>query len=371
MWATQAQVITLMGAYDPAILTADPPSISGPEHLMQAIGFVDDVKPTFFFAGYTETDASTSGWTATPLTAAGASYSYPFFSASFWAAAIADEASQYRGVWLWRPADDDLTPPVIQPTVTGTAGANGWYTSNVAVSWSVQDAESTVTSKIGCGAATVAADTKGRKFTCTATSSGGTATATTLVKRDTVAPAVTCGATSTFELYKVGAAVSATVTDATSGPAQPTVQAIARTNAPGTFTATLTGTDRAGLRRSVACAYRVVVPACNGLAPTIVGTGANNTITGTSGRDVIVGLAGADTINGMGGDDVICGGDGPDTIIGGDGNDWVDGGASNDDLNGGNGDDFLDGGLNTDSIRGDGGRDTCLSGETRMSSCEA
>jgi hypothetical protein len=42
-----------------------------------------------------------------------------------------------------------------------------------------------------------------------------------------------------------------------------------------------------------------------------------------------------------------------------------------DDLNGGNGDDFLDSGLQLDSIRGGDGRDTCTSGETRMSSCEA
>src|SRR5262245_11796650 len=45
IWATDAQVIALMGAYDPAILTADPPQIGGPEHLIQAITFVEDVKP--------------------------------------------------------------------------------------------------------------------------------------------------------------------------------------------------------------------------------------------------------------------------------------------------------------------------------------
>jgi Ca2+-binding RTX toxin-like protein len=56
---------------------------------------------------------------------------------------------------------------------------------------------------------------------------------------------------------------------------------------------------------------------------------------------------------------------------GGDGADRIDGGASPDDLNGGRGDDFLDGGLHNDSLRGDDGRDTCVSGETRRSSCEA
>ena len=31
VWATDAQVVELMGHYVPAILTADPPSVSGPE----------------------------------------------------------------------------------------------------------------------------------------------------------------------------------------------------------------------------------------------------------------------------------------------------------------------------------------------------
>jgi hypothetical protein len=39
VWATDAQVVALMGHYVPAILTADPPSVSGPEYLIQAIGF--------------------------------------------------------------------------------------------------------------------------------------------------------------------------------------------------------------------------------------------------------------------------------------------------------------------------------------------
>jgi Ca2+-binding RTX toxin-like protein len=142
------------------------------------------------------------------------------------------------------------------------------------------------------------------------------------------------------------------VTDATSGPLSPIAQGATSTATAGTFSSVLTGTDRAGNRKSATCAYRVVVPTCHGLTPTIVGTGANNTINGTNGPDVIVALAGADTIKGNGGDDTICGGDGPDTIDGGDGRDWIDGGASNDD------------------IRGGSGVDTCISGETRTSQCE-
>jgi len=45
----------------------------------------------------------------------------------------------------------DTTPPVITKIITGTAGTNGWYTSNVTVAWSVTDAQSAVVIDYGCG----------------------------------------------------------------------------------------------------------------------------------------------------------------------------------------------------------------------------
>jgi len=82
----------------------------------------------------------------------------------------------------------DSTPPVITPTVTGTLGNNGWYTSNVNVSWSVTDGQSAVTSTTGCGASSVTADTAGVTFTCSATSGGGSASQSVTVKRDATPP---------------------------------------------------------------------------------------------------------------------------------------------------------------------------------------
>jgi Ca2+-binding RTX toxin-like protein len=376
IWATDAQVIELMAHYEPAILSAEPPSLSGPEYVLQAMSFVEDIRPTFFFSGYSATVGTVSGWTAsdaggTPV-AGHAGYQHPVFSGSFSVLPAADQSSPHRGAWLWRPSSDDMTAPAIRPVLTGTTGANGWYVSDVGVSWEVQDPDGPVTSTSGCEPATVTADTAGTTFTCTASSSGGTAAVSAVVRRDTTAPVVTCASPpQEFQIYQLGAWVTAAVTDATSGPERVTVQGATNTNVAGTFTSTLTGADRAGHRTTTTCSYRVVIPACNGMTPTIVGTALNNVINGTGGPDVIVALGGADTVNGLGGDDVICGGDGPDTIYGGDGKDWIDGGASPDDLNGGNGDDFLDGGLHNDSLRGDGGRDTCVSGETRRSSCEA
>jgi hypothetical protein len=378
VWATADQVVAFMGLYDPAILTAQPPSVGGPEHLMTAIGLAGTMGETFMVDGYGFHHSFSGGWTASadeagqPI-AGGVGYGWYPFNGSFFVGPVADPPSSWYGVWLWRPATDDITPPVVTPSVSGTPGANGWYVSNVAVTWDVSDAESAVSAQNGCDPATLATDTTGTTFTCQATSSGGSTTRSVVVKRDTTAPQVTCAApVQVFEIFQFGAWVRANVTDATSGPASPVAQGptMANTNSAGTFTQAVTGADRAGNRTTVSCAFQVVVPTCNGQAPTIVGNAQNNILNGTAGRDVIAGLGGADTINGLGGNDVICGGDGPDKLFGGDGNDWIDGGASADELNGGNGDDFLDGGLHNDSIRGDSGRDTCVSGEVRTSSCE-
>ncbi|MFA6167419.1 MAG: hypothetical protein WC700_12450 [Gemmatimonadaceae bacterium] len=83
----------------------------------------------------------------------------------------------------------DNSPPSVTPLVTGTLGDNGWYTSDVSVSWTATDGESTVTSK-PCAASNVTADTPTATFTCTATSSGGTATGSVTLKRDATAPTI-------------------------------------------------------------------------------------------------------------------------------------------------------------------------------------
>ena len=59
------------------------------------------------------------------------------------------------------PAPVDTTPPAITSTVVGTAGSNGWYTSNATVSWSVTDVESAVTIDTGCGVQAFTTETAG------------------------------------------------------------------------------------------------------------------------------------------------------------------------------------------------------------------
>jgi hypothetical protein len=94
----------------------------------------------------------------------------------------------------WGVIVTDSTPPVITPTVTGTLGNNGWYTTDIQVSWSVTDAESTVSNQTGCGAQSVIADTSGVTFTCSANSAGGMSSQSVTVKRDGTAPTVSAAA---------------------------------------------------------------------------------------------------------------------------------------------------------------------------------
>jgi CSLREA domain-containing protein len=88
-------------------------------------------------------------------------------------------------------ACDDATPPVITPTVSGNLGNNGWYISDVQISWSVTDDESTVSNQTGCDTQTVTADTNGVTFTCQATSAGGGNSQSVTIKRDATAPSIT------------------------------------------------------------------------------------------------------------------------------------------------------------------------------------
>ncbi len=88
------------------------------------------------------------------------------------------------------PPVTDSTPPVVTPNVSGTLGNNGWYTSDVTVTWTIVDSESAISSSSGCGPTTITSDTTGTTLTCTATSAGGTASESVTITRDATAPSV-------------------------------------------------------------------------------------------------------------------------------------------------------------------------------------
>jgi len=147
-------------------------------------------------------------------------------------------------------APSDTTAPVIVPTVTGTLGGNGWYTSNVSLTWSVTDPESTVSSTSGCGPTNITADQGPITYTCTATSAGSTASQSVSIKRDATAPSVAVALDRTPDSngwynHAVGYEVSAS-SDALSGI--DTCQPAATYSGPDSETASVSRscTDKAG-----------------------------------------------------------------------------------------------------------------------------
>jgi hypothetical protein len=93
------------------------------------------------------------------------------------------------------PPPLDTTAPVITPNVAESLGNNGWYTSDVTVSWIVTDAESSITSSSACGPTTINTDTAGTTLTCAATSAGGSSSQSVTIKRDATAPTIGGSAT--------------------------------------------------------------------------------------------------------------------------------------------------------------------------------
>jgi hypothetical protein len=78
--------------------------------------------------------------------------------------------------------------PSITPVISGTLGANGWYTTNVTLNWVIDPMP---LSSSGCDSKTLVADTPGTRFTCSATFSGGVeVTVSQTIKLDKTAPQV-------------------------------------------------------------------------------------------------------------------------------------------------------------------------------------
>ncbi|MBC7990886.1 MAG: PxKF domain-containing protein [Luteimonas sp.] len=116
--------------------------------------------------------------------------------------------------------DVDHDAPLIEPIVTGLLGDNGWYVGDVQVSWSVSDPDSPISETTGCNAITLATDTAGAGFTCSATSLGGTASQTVTIKRDVTAPVVTATASAPANAagwYRNDVTVQHSCSDALSG----------------------------------------------------------------------------------------------------------------------------------------------------------
>ncbi len=181
--------------------------------------------------------------------------------------------------------NSDSTPPVIAPTVVGTAGMNGWYTSSVTVSWSETDAESGIASSTGCGTQTLTSNTPGTRLTCSATNgTGRVASVSVTVKIDQTPPVIVPTVTGTLGangFYTSDVTVTWSVTDSESGIATSTGCGTVNltANTPGT-TLTCSATNGAGLSGSAPVTIKI-----NKTAPVITPTingpiGANGWYTG-------------------------------------------------------------------------------------------
>lgn len=98
---------------------------------------------------------------------------------------------------LWA-YDLDTTPPVLTPVYAGTPGDNGWWRSNLDVSFDIVDRESRAL-VISCPAQSFTQDTRGVFASCSAQSEGGIAATTVEIRIDRVPPTMTCPASRTVE----------------------------------------------------------------------------------------------------------------------------------------------------------------------------
>ena len=168
----------------------------------------------------------------------------------------------------------DTTPPVITPSIVGTMGANGWYTSAVTLGWSIVDAESSLELESGCLLATLTASSS---VTCAATNGAGLATSVTVsVKIDTTPPVVTPTLTGTVGAngwYTSAVSLSWAVSDPESGVASQTGCGPVTWTAGGS--ATCSATNGAGLSNSATVQVKIdTTPPV--ITPTITGTLGSN-----------------------------------------------------------------------------------------------
>ncbi len=158
---------------------------------------------------------------------------------------------------------------------------------------------------------------------------------------------------------------------------------------PGTYSVDLLVRDDEGGTGDDAFTL-TVVPRCEGVPSTVVGTPGDDELHGTSGRDVVFADAGDDDIRTGDDNDLICAGPGEDrtagragndivfdatgdgSLIGGPGHDVLLGEGDDDAMRGGAGVDFLEGGSGTDWFHGGSGNDRCdNSGSETAKKCES
>jgi hypothetical protein len=185
--------------------------------------------------------------------------------------------------------DRDTTPPVIDHQVIGTQGDNGWYTSDVSLSWSVTENESPETlQKDGCVDQNITSDQLEETYSCSATSEGGSAGPVAVsIKRDATAPTnvaftggnIQDGGSYYFSIVPSGP-TGCSADDATSGLAFCNVSGGGTTVGAHSYTAT--AQDNAGNQVQASLSYTVLPWELKGFYQPVDMNGVWNTVKGGS-----------------------------------------------------------------------------------------
>jgi hypothetical protein len=152
---------------------------------------------------------------------------------------------------------NDTTAPSANPSITaGIAGANGWYTSDVTVSWKWNDGGS----GIDAAHCTTSSTSSGEgSIILTATcedNAGNTGNASYTAQVDKTAPALNPTVSPNQIVLNGSATASANASDATSGLATQSC-GVVTTSSVGSKTVSCTATDSAGNSASQSISYRV------------------------------------------------------------------------------------------------------------------
>jgi hypothetical protein len=243
-----------------AIAPASGPATGGTVVTLTGTGFEPGVQ--VYFEGYpaeTELVNSTTLRATTPAHAPGR-------------VVVSVQTSDFRYALLYEGFHYlDTTPPQITRFVSGTQAPDGWYTSDVTIDWWAYDPDTEITSGTGCSQSVVTTDTNNGgyvSFTCTATSEGGTSTASVMIQRDATPPIVHI-ARPENTLYRLNSTEIAypSCWDSASGLASCTATRPGGqpfdTSTPGNHTFTVTATDQVGHTSVAARTYSVSSGVCD------------------------------------------------------------------------------------------------------------
>ncbi len=171
---------------------------------------------------------------------------------------------------------EDKTPPTITPTLTGDLGNNGWYVSNVTLSWKLSALKSAITSKSGCDTVTRSNDTSGATYTCKATTSDGTSIKSVTIKRDATPPSATITTPAAGATYKLNQKVTAMFTCGDNMSKMATCTGtvvnggVIDTSTPGNKTFVVKAKDKAGNTATASASYIISAPATSSTPATSI-----------------------------------------------------------------------------------------------------